>query len=61
MDFGNRNPGCCPGLAWARFLKEYEDAKQGYLICLVPEALQLSAQIVALPWQVLMSLFAEKS
>ena len=43
------------------FLKEYEEAKQGYLICLVPEALQLSAQIVDLPWQVLMSLFAEKS
>ena len=33
------------------FLNEYEEATRGYVVCLVPEPRQLSAQIMALPWQ----------
>lgn len=32
------------------FLDEYPQAKQGYLICRIPHAMQLTPKITALPW-----------
>ena len=33
------------------FLKEYTEAKTGYLVCRIPRPLQLNNKIIALPWQ----------
>jgi predicted AAA+ superfamily ATPase len=33
------------------FLREYPEAKRGYLVCRVPRAVKLSERVTALPWQ----------
>lgn len=39
------------------FLQEYPKATKGFVICNTPHALQLSEQVVALPWQQLEKVF----
>ncbi len=42
------------------FLKEYPQAKRGYIVCQTPRRMKLGAAIEAIPWQELPSLFLEK-
>ena len=37
------------------FLREYPAAKRGYIVCRTPRRFQLTPQVLALPWQELMS------
>lgn len=36
-----------------KFLSEYENSDKGYIICLTPHAVEISENIIALPWQML--------
>jgi len=37
------------------FMKEYDEAQQGYIICQAPRKMKLSENIYAIPWQSIFS------
>lgn len=39
------------------FIKEYAQARQGYIVCRTPRPFSISAKVTAIPWQELPSLF----
>lgn len=41
------------------FLKEYSEAKQGFIICRTPHPMKISENIMALPWENLTEVFSE--
>lgn len=40
---------------WVTFLKEYQNAKQAFVVCRTSKAYRLAENITALPWQELVS------
>lgn len=44
-----------------KFLAEYSNTKQGYIVCRTPRAFEITDNIIALPWQEIMTIFDEKS
>lgn len=42
------------------FLSEYDNSKEGYLVCRIPRKIKLSKRVTAIPWQELKILFSGK-
>ncbi len=41
-----------------KFMHEYPEALQGYIICRTPQRYQITEKIMALPWQEIQTLFS---